>query len=142
MFSMKESRTSSGVHSTRPLASASIDVDVDAVGCQDAGGDLLEVLALQARVAGQGQRRVLVVGIQVVGDALGGLGDHVDVHAVGADAERAAQAGGAKGEAAVEGVVELVAVLGDEPRELLGQVSLVNVVLPRLDGGLDGLIHV
>jgi len=85
---------------------------------------------------------VLVVGIQVVGDALGGLGDHVDVHAVGADAERAAQAGGAKGEAAVEGVVELVAVLGDEPRELLGQVSLVNVVLPRLDGGLDGLIHV
>ena len=121
---------------------ARVDVDVDAVGGEHAGGDALEVLALVAGVARERERRVLVVRVQVVRDTLGGLGDHVDVHAVGAHAERAAQAGGAEGEVAVEGVEELLLVaLAAEVVELDHQVGLRNVVLPGIDLGLDGCVH-
>ena len=121
---------------------ARVHVDVDAIGGKHASGDLLEVLALVARVAREGERGVLVVGVQVVGDALGGLCDHVDVHAVGADAERAAQACRAEGEVAIEGVEELVLVaVLDELGELGREVGIGDVVLPGLDRGLDASVH-
>ena len=121
---------------------ARVHVDVHAVGGKDGGGHALEVLALEAGVARERERGVLVVGVEVVRHALGGLRDHVDVHAVGAHAERAAKAGGAKGEAAIEGVVELVLVaLLHELLELSREVGLLDVVLPGLDRGLDACIH-
>ena len=121
---------------------ARVDVDVDAVGRQDAGRHALEVLALVARVTRERQRGVLVVGVQVVRHALGGLRDHVDVHAVGAHAERTAQARRAKGEVAIEGVEELVLVaLTAELVELDHQVGLGDVVLPGADLGLDACVH-
>ena len=122
---------------------ARIDVDVDAIGRQHAGRHALEVLALVARVTRERQRGVLVVGVQVVRHALGGLRDHVDVHAVGAHAERAAQARRAKGEVAIEGVEEFVLVaLAAELVELDHQVGLGDVVLPGADLGLDACVHV
>ena len=121
---------------------ARVEVDVDAVGGEHAGRDLLEVLALEARVARERERGVVVVRVEVVGEALRGLGDHVDVHAVGADAEHAAKAGGAEREVAVEGVVELLLVTGGDQRlELLEQVGLLDVVPPQLDLGLSFLVH-
>ena len=122
---------------------ARIHVDVDAVGRKHGGRHALEVLALQAGVTRERDRGVLVVGVEVVGHALGGLGHHVDVHAVGADTQDAAQAGGAKGQRAVEGVGELLLVARlDELGKLSGKVGLLDVVLPELDRGLDVLIHV
>ena len=115
---------------------------MDAVGREHAGGDLLEVLAMEARVARDGDGGVLVMGVEVVGEALGGLGDHMDVHAVGAHAEYAAQAGGAEGEAAVERIEKLVLIAcGDECVELLLELGVGEVLLPELDLLEDFSVH-
>ncbi len=120
---------------------AGIHVDVDAVGGKDAGGNLLEVLALEAGVASQCQSGVVVVCVQIICHALGGLGDHVDVHAVCADAQRSAQACGAKLEVAIEGVVELFLIAGKKLVKLGLEVRLGDIVLPELDRLLGFLIH-
>ena len=122
---------------------ARIHERLDAVGGQHAGGGPHEVLALVARVACDGDRGVLEVGVEVGGEALRGLGNRVDVHAVGAHAERAAQARGTKGEAAVEGVGELLGVrVGQELVELGGEVWLGDVVLPELGRIANRVVHV
>ena len=61
---------------------------------------------------GQGGR------VQVIGQALGGLAHGVDVHAVGARAQHAAQTAGAEGEVAVKAVGDggLVALDGRQLR--------------------------
>ena len=69
--------------------------------------------------------------IEVVGEALGGLSDRVDVHPVGARPEDPAQARGPKGELAVEGVLERF-------RRLLELVELsphriVDIAVPFLE---------
>ena len=99
---------------------ARVDVYVHPIGGKDAGGHALEVLALEARVARDGDGGVVIVGVQVVGHALGCLGNHVDVHAVGAHAQRSAQACGAKLEVAIEGVVERVLVASADKGVELG----------------------
>ena len=115
---------------------------MNAVGGKHARGHALEVLALVTRVAREGERGVLVVCVQVVRHALGGLGHHIHVHAVGAHTQRAAQARRAKGQLAIEGVKELVlvALLG-ELGELGRKVGLLDVVLPGLDRGLNACVH-
>ena len=121
---------------------ARVDVHVDAVCGKDARRDPLEVLALQARVARERDGGVLVVGVQVVGHALRRLRDDVHVHAVRADAERAAEACRAEGEVAIEGVVQrLLVARGDELVKLCLEVWLGDVFLPKLNPGLGFLIH-
>ena len=113
-----------------------------AVGGKDAGRHALEVLALEARIARDGNGGVVIVGVQVVGHALGCLGNHVDVHAVGAHAERAAQARSAKLERAIEGVVERILIASADKGVKLGlEVWLGDVVLPKLDGFLHACVH-
>ncbi len=51
---------------------------------------------------------MVVVSVEVVSDALCGLSDDIDVHAVCADAKRAAQASSAKVQVTVERVIELL----------------------------------
>ena len=122
---------------------AGIDVDVDAVGGQHARSDLLEVLALEAGVTRKGERGVLVVRVEVIGYALGGLGNHIDVHAVGANAQHAAETGGAKRKVAIEGVAQLVLIARlDELLKLRGKIGLGNVGLPEIDDFLDVCVHV
>ena len=82
------------------------------------------------------------MGHEVVGNTLGGLGNHVLVHAVGAHAQRAAQTSGAKLEAAVEGVKELVLVTGcDEGVELLLEVGDGDLLGPKVDYCLNVFVH-
>ena len=120
-----------------------VDERLHAVGGQHAGRGLHELLALVARVARDGDGGVLVVGVEVGGEALAGLRHRVDVHAVGADAKGAAQAGRTKGEAAVEGVRELLGVgVGHKFVELSGQIGLGEVFLPELGRSSNLLVHV
>ena len=46
--------------------------------------------------------------VEVIGEALGCLGDGVDVHAVGPEPDDTAQAGRPEGKLAIERVVELL----------------------------------
>ena len=57
-----------------------------------------------AAVMGDGHPFGQVGGIEVVGQALGGLADGVNIHPVGAGAQYAAQPAGAEGQVAVEPV--------------------------------------
>ena len=121
---------------------ARVDVGLDAVGGKHASRGLYEVLTLVARVSRDGDRGVLVVGVEVGGQSLRGLRDRVDVHAVGAHAERATKAGRAKREAAVERVGELLGVgVCHELVELGGEVGLGDVVLPELRRSENLVVH-
>ena len=61
-----------------------------AVCRKHAGRDPLEILPLQAGVAGKREGRLVIVGIEVVRHPLGGLSHDVDVHAVGPHPEHTA----------------------------------------------------
>ena len=116
---------------------------LDAIGREHASSRLHEVLALVARVARDGNGGAVVVGVEVGGEALRGLGHRVDVHAVGTNAEGAAQAGRAEGEATVKGIREpLLVGVGHEGVELLEQVGLGDVFLPRLGNVANLVVHV
>ena len=121
---------------------AGIHEHVDAIGGKHASGHLLEVLAFEAAVARQGQRRLVIVRIEVVRQALRCLGHHMDVHAIGANAQHATQTRRAKGELTIEGIVELLLLTGQEALEFLLEVLLGDVVLPVLNPRLRLLIHV
>src|SRR5699024_7108667 len=73
-----------------------VNADLDAVGSQHAGGRLGKDVALDAAVVADGDGLGAALGLDPVGQALGGLTDDVDIHAVGAGAQHAAQAGGAE----------------------------------------------
>ena len=121
---------------------ARVHVDVDAVGGQHAGGHLLEVLALETAVARERQRRVVVVGVEVVGHALRRLGDDVDVHTVGADAQRAAQARRAEFQITIKSVVKLLLLAGGHQLVELGlEVRVLDVCGPQLYLGSDFFVH-
>ena len=75
-----------------------IHVRGHAVGSQDRRSGLDEQLAVVATVARDGHGGLLEVLYQVIGEALRSATDGVNVHAVGAGAERAAQASGAERE--------------------------------------------
>src|SRR5699024_11212052 len=70
-----------------------VDADLDAVGSQDAGGRLGKDVALDAAVVADGDGLAAALGLDPVGQPLGCLTDDVDIHAVGAGAQHAAQAG-------------------------------------------------
>ena len=53
---------------------------MDAVCRKDACRHLLEVLSLEARVTRERERGLVVVSVEIVGDALGGLRHDIDVH--------------------------------------------------------------
>ena len=73
-----------------------IDVHADAISCQNTSCNLLEILTLKARIPCKSHGRILIVSIEVIRKTLGCLGDNVDVHAVGANANGAAKTSSTK----------------------------------------------
>ena len=121
---------------------ARIHVHLDAVGGEYASRDLLELLALKARVTSEREGGVLIVSVKVVRNTLGRLSYHILVHAVGANTQRAAQASRAKLEAAIERVEQLVLVVcGDELVQLLLEVGDGYLLLPLVNPGLNFCVH-
>ena len=108
---------------------ARVEVSCDAVGRQHLGGYMAEKLALVARVAADGNAGLVEVRLEVVGQALRGECDRVDVHAVRAGAENAAQACRAELEVLEECVLNglLVALHGGE---LLGKLGVGDPLRP------------
>ena len=108
---------------------ARVEVRRDAVGRQYLGRHVAEELALVARVAADGHAGLVEVCLEVVGQALRGKGDRVDVHAVRAGAEHAAQARRAELQVLEERVLNgpLVALHG---AELLGKLGLGDPLRP------------
>ena len=107
-----------------------IEIGLDAVGGQHRRRLLGKQHALVAAVVGNGHRLGLSVGVfqQIIGQALGGLAHRVHVHPVGAGADDAPQAAGAKLQVPVKTVVDLFFLALNRP-ELLGQVRIVQGLL-------------
>ena len=81
-----------------------IEESGDPVGSQDPGCFTAKQLALMTAVVGDGYTFGQPAGVQVVGQTLRSPADGVDVHAVGAGADDAAQPAGTKGKVPVEAV--------------------------------------
>ena len=90
-----------------------VQVGGDAVGGQHAGGLAAEQLALVAAVVADGYFFRQACGVDVVRQALGGAADGVDIHAVAACADDAAQTACAKGQVAVKAVVDGIGITPD-----------------------------
>ena len=82
------------------------EVNLHAVCGQHARGHAGERIAFEAAVVADNGGRSGKAPVEVVRQPLRSFGDSIDVHAVGAGADHAAQAAGTKGEVAVEGVLD------------------------------------
>ena len=94
----------------------------DAVGGHDAGGLPREAGGIDAAVVADGHAAaggVRPLGEDHLGEGLGGVADDVDVHAARAEADDAAQPGGAELEEGEEAVLDLLLIEGGEGGVLL-----------------------
>ena len=112
-----------------------VDADLDTVGGQHLGSSLGEQVALDAAVIADGNGLAAALGLDPVGKALGGLADNVNIHAVGACADDAAQTGGAEfqghGKAVLDG-----GIVALDAFQLRFQVGVVQFC------GEPALIHI
>ena len=109
-----------------------VDVGGHAVGGQNSGRGLHEQLTVIAAIARDSDRGVLEVLHQVVGEALRGAADGVDVHAVGAGPQRAAQARSAECEVLEERIGDRALVARLLHRLQLGEKPFISDILdPR-----------
>ena len=106
---------------------AGVHIGGDAVGRQHAGGLAGEQFAVVAAVVGDGDLFRQAAGVQVVGQTLRSLAHGVEVHAVGARADDAAQAAGAERKVTIETVGDGVVVARHAD-----QFSLDGIVQIRL----------
>ena len=93
-----------------------IEPDTDSVCCKDRSRCFTEDVALQAAVVGKRDRRRRKLLQEIVCKALRCLRHSIDIHAVGARPEDAAEAAGAKGEVTVESILDLCGCHGGKLR--------------------------
>ena len=87
-------------HQNRP------DTHLDPIGCKNTSSDFCEHVALDAAVIADCHRRLCKVFLQIVSQALRCFCDRVNVHAVGACTDYAAQTTRAKVKVTVEGILD------------------------------------
>ena len=90
-----------------------IDAHLDAVGCQNASGGLGKDIALQAAVVADRHGLGTALGQHPVCQTLRCLTDNVDVHAVGAGTQHAAQTCGAKLQRHSKAILDLIVIAFD-----------------------------
>ena len=105
-------------------------VGFHAVGCEHLSCAADELFALVAAVAPDHDGRVLVVCNQVIRKTLGSASNRINVHAVGACTDDAAQAGGTKLEVLVE-CFDCRLFIVAHGFELFAQIGFLHVVEPR-----------
>ena len=107
-------------------------VRLDAVGRKDPRGDVGKQIALDAAVIGDGHRRILKFLLDIVGHALGGKRDGINIHPVGAHAQNAAQSGGAELQHLDKALLDLVVVALDV-HHLCNQIRIFQMLgLPNV----------
>ena len=86
----------------------------DAVGSKHRRCRAHEELGIDTRIVGDGHGGLVAVRalIQIIGKALRGLADRMDVHAVRADADDAAQTGGAERKRSIERIFHCRLIAG------------------------------
>ncbi len=82
------------------------DIDLDAIGREHSGGHFCKHIALDAAVVADGHRWLCKVLFQIIGQTLRCLCHSIDVHAVGACADDAAQTARAKGKVTVKRIFD------------------------------------
>ena len=87
-------------HQNRP------DTHLDPIGCKNTSSDFCEHVALDAAVIADCHRRFCKVFLQIVSQSLRRFCYRVNVHAVGARTNHAAQTTRAKGKVTVEGILD------------------------------------
>ena len=117
-------------------------IRLDAVRCE-AKGRLLRELGghVPAVVRDRDAAGRIAVLIDVVGEALRRLADRVDVHAVRAGADDAAQAARTKGQARVEAVLDFLLIVADREQLLLRRIVEIRVAQPALKFFFCGFVH-
>ena len=103
------SKVARGEGKRRRRLKARVHVRLDAVGCQHARCSVREQLGIDAGVVANGNGAGLAIAglaVDEVGDTLGCLTHRMDVHAVGAGAQNAAQARRAEFQRAIERVLD------------------------------------
>ena len=113
---------------------ARIHQAADAVGGKHARGRAHEQLAFVARVARDGDAGVFEAGVEVLCQTLGGARHGVDVHAVGAGPDHAAQARRAEFKILEECIGDRSVVGLRKPRELCGKLVVRHAFAPVREG--------
>ena len=103
-----------------------IDAYLDAVGSQHPCGSLGEDVALETGVVADCHGLGAALGLYPVGKALGSLGYHIDVHAVGTGSQHATEAGRTEFQGNREAVLDFLVVALNAP-QLRAQVSISQV---------------
>ncbi len=96
-----------GEREDRRGLNGTVDVRDDTIG-GDAGAARTNSSPLLRLSRAMATLRGLVMRVEVIGEALGCLGDGVGIHAVGPEPDDTAQAGRSEGKLAIERVVELL----------------------------------
>ena len=112
-----------------------VDAHMDAVGGEHFGRGFGEHIALDAAVVADGDRLAAALGLDPVGQALGGLTHHIDVHAVCAGTDDAAQTCRAELQCDRKPVLDGRVIVADAFQFGL-QIRIVEI------GGKPSLIHV
>ena len=108
------------------------------IGCENRRRRAHEELAVVAAIAGDGDGWRVEVRFEVIGNALGRLPHRVDVHAVGARPEHAAQTRRPEGKILEEGVFERRRIArSDEVGKLRGDFGVSRALGPAIDGALQ-----
>ena len=103
-----------------------INAHLYAVGRQHLGRRLCEHIAFDAAVVADGHGLAATLGLNPVGQALGGLPHHIHVHAVGARTDHAAQAGGAELQRHGKALFDGLFVTGNGG-QLRGKIRVIQV---------------
>ena len=119
-----------------------VDIYTDAISCQNTSCNLLEILALKARIPCKSHRWILVVSVEVIRKSLGCLGNNVNVHAISANANGAAKTSSTKSKRTIKRVVELIFCFWfSKLTELFYQVFFGDVCTPGLKCFHNFCIH-
>ena len=90
-----------------------VNADMDAVGGQHTGGGSGKDVGIDAAVVGNGNQLASALGLYPVGQALGRLPDHIDIHSIGACAQNATQTGSAELQSNGKPIPDLLIVAGN-----------------------------